>query len=58
VSSLGNQVTQPSVGWVGTQNARYQDVQCESCHGPGLVHVTNPDAPGTKPLAPIAVGTT
>jgi predicted CXXCH cytochrome family protein len=56
VSSLGNQVTQKSVGWVGTQNARYQDVQCESCHGPGLVHVTNPDAPGTKPLAPIAVG--
>jgi hypothetical protein len=56
VSSRGNRVTQESVGWVGTQNARYQDVQCESCHGPGLTHVLNPDATGTKPLAPLAVG--
>jgi predicted CXXCH cytochrome family protein len=56
VSSLGNKVTDKAVGWPGTGNARYQDVQCESCHGPGLVHVTNPDAPGTKPLAPLAVG--
>jgi predicted CXXCH cytochrome family protein len=57
VSSLGNFVTETSVGWVGTLNARYQDVQCESCHGPGLTHVLNPDADGTKPLAPLAVGT-
>jgi predicted CXXCH cytochrome family protein len=56
VSSLGNLVTQKDVGWVATQNARYQDVQCESCHGPGLTHVTNPDAVGTKPLAALAVG--
>jgi hypothetical protein len=56
VSSRGNLVTTPAVGWVGTQNARYKDVQCESCHGPGLTHVTNPDAAGTKPLAAIAVG--
>jgi predicted CXXCH cytochrome family protein len=56
VSSMGNLVTAKSVGWPATQNARYQDVQCESCHGPGLTHVTNPDAVGTKPLAPIAVG--
>jgi predicted CXXCH cytochrome family protein len=57
VSSLGNVATEPSVGWVGTGNARYRDVQCESCHGPGLTHVLNPDAVGTKPLAPLAVGT-
>jgi hypothetical protein len=57
VSSMGNLVTNKSVGWPATQNPRYQDVQCESCHGPGLVHVTNPDATGTKPLAPLAVGT-
>jgi predicted CXXCH cytochrome family protein len=57
VSSRGNLVTTPGVGWVATQNARYKDVQCESCHGPGLTHVTNPDAAGTKPLAPLAVGT-
>jgi predicted CXXCH cytochrome family protein len=56
VSSLGNVVVEAQVGWVGTGNARYQDVQCESCHGPGLTHVLNPDAPGTKPLAPLAVG--
>jgi predicted CXXCH cytochrome family protein len=55
VSSRGNLVSDVSVGWVGTANDRYQDVQCESCHGPGLTHVLNPDAVGTKPLASIAV---
>jgi predicted CXXCH cytochrome family protein len=57
VSSRGNETTAPSVGWVATGNPRYHDVQCESCHGPGLTHVLNPDATGTKPLATIAVGT-
>jgi predicted CXXCH cytochrome family protein len=56
VSSLGNLVSDRNVGWVSTGNARYHDVQCESCHGPGLTHVINPDARGTKPLAPIGVG--
>lgn len=54
VNERGNHVEDPSVGWMSTGDPRYQDVQCESCHGPGLDHVTNPDA--TQPLASIAVG--
>jgi hypothetical protein len=50
-SANGNPVADPS-GWTTTQDARYHDVQCESCHGPGLDHVTNPDA--TQPQASIA----
>jgi hypothetical protein len=57
VTSRGNAVAQDTVGWIATRSARYQDVQCESCHGPGLTHVLNPDASGTKPLASLAVGT-
>lgn len=56
VNARGNVSTAESAGWLATKNARYQDVQCESCHGPGLTHVTNPDAAGTKPLATLAVG--
>jgi predicted CXXCH cytochrome family protein len=54
VGDRGNYVTDTNVGWTATGDARYHDVQCENCHGPGLEHVTNPDA--TQPLAPVSVG--
>jgi predicted CXXCH cytochrome family protein len=52
VNELGNAVTD-SAGYNSTHDARYQDVQCESCHGPGLDHVNAPD--NTQPIASIAV---
>jgi predicted CXXCH cytochrome family protein len=55
VSENGNAAEDANAGWVGTKDPRYQNVQCESCHGPGLAHVTNPDA--GQPLASILVGT-
>ena len=54
VNSRGNASTDSTGGWVGTQDPRYHDVQCENCHGPGLTHVQNPDA--SQPLAPLSVG--
>ncbi len=45
-----------AAGWSVVQDSAYRDVQCESCHGPGLTHVENPDA--SQPLASIAVGAT
>lgn len=38
VNELGNMLTEAG-GWNATKDAIYQDVQCESCHGPGLDHV-------------------
>ncbi len=54
VGANGNLVVDTAVGWTATKDARYQDVQCESCHGPGLQHVTDPDA--SQPLASALVG--
>jgi hypothetical protein len=54
VTQRGN-ITTVAGGWENVKDARYRDVQCESCHGPGLPHVQNPDA--IQPLAPMKVDT-
>lgn len=54
VSELGN-ITTGTVGHAATNEARYQDVQCEACHGPGLLHVQNPND-ATVPLAAMDLG--
>jgi predicted CXXCH cytochrome family protein len=41
-SEVGND-SEGSGGFVTVRDARYHDVQCESCHGPGESHVRNPD---------------
>ncbi|MDX1673773.1 MAG: cytochrome c3 family protein [Longimicrobiales bacterium] len=61
VNSLGNVAMEDSAGAVGghltpgIEPGRYFDVQCESCHGPGLVHASDP-ADANVPLAPVNVG--
>ena len=55
-SNLGNAVTDTAVGYRSTKDARYHDVQCESCHGPGLTHASAPTA-ANRPLASIQADT-
>ncbi|MDZ7780825.1 MAG: cytochrome c3 family protein [Gemmatimonadota bacterium] len=54
VGELGN-VTTGTMGHAATGEARYEDVQCEACHGPGLAHVEDPND-ATVPSAPMDVG--
>jgi predicted CXXCH cytochrome family protein len=56
VSENGNLAPAPA-GYGKVADAAYQDVQCESCHGPGFDHASVPDA-GNGPLASIHVDTT
>ncbi|NJD09588.1 MAG: hypothetical protein FIB01_03775 [Gemmatimonadetes bacterium] len=58
VGELGNLI-EAKAGWSTTKDPRYYDVQCESCHGPGLQHVSNPSK-GTiaSVLAPLSAGMT
>ena len=57
VSQLGNAIDNATAaGHTLVPDERYHDVQCESCHGPGLDHVRNPGA--IKPLAAISAGST
>lgn len=56
VSERGNFAAAPA-GYNKVADSVYQDVQCENCHGPGVVHVTTPDNPATIPLANISADT-
>jgi predicted CXXCH cytochrome family protein len=54
ISDKGNLI-EGTAGYDATADERYEDVQCESCHGPGLTHVGNPKDENV-PLAPLSVG--
>jgi len=56
VDNLGNAISDTAVGYRSTKDARYQDVQCESCHGPGLTHASSPTS-ANRPLASIRADT-
>lgn len=53
VGESGNSV-EVAAGYEATREERYEDVQCESCHGAGLTHVTNP-TDATVPMAAVDV---
>jgi predicted CXXCH cytochrome family protein len=58
VSDLGNAVDS-AAGYNKVADSAYHDVQCESCHGPGLAHVQSVYSGNVvRPFASIAVDTT
>lgn len=56
VNSRGNQPF-AHVGYDSVASASYHDVQCESCHGPGLQHVQNPTVLANRPIPSINIDT-
>ena len=56
VTTKGNAAVSTPAGYDGSKSAVYQDVQCESCHGPGLAHVEGVGQ-GTliRPLAKVSM---
>ncbi|HUL70330.1 MAG TPA: multiheme c-type cytochrome [Gemmatimonadales bacterium] len=55
--TLNSRGNQPSalVGFDKVASDVYHDVQCESCHGPGYNHVTNPSVVANRPIPGISV---
>ncbi len=57
VNERGNVAVGPA-GWNAVQHEAYRDVQCESCHGPGLAHVMEPDLVSAHETVRARVGVT
>lgn len=56
VTGKGNSVGGTTAGYDKVQVATYNDVQCESCHGPGLPHVEGVSQGNlVRPLAKVGV---
>lgn len=54
ISETGNPLEEAG-GINVVETDQYYDVQCESCHGPGYVHMTNPDL--SQPIVSIQADT-
>jgi hypothetical protein len=54
VNWRGNQDS-AKVGYEAVQTDVYQNVQCESCHGPGYAHVQDPSVKANRPIPSINV---
>ena len=55
VNYLGNGSADTLVGYAGSKTTRYEDVQCEACHGPGQDHVNNPEVVANRPIPSLYV---